>query len=171
MKNWRLSYTIVMVAMFSTILTGLPLISGTVRDHALLIRGFNLMEFSALACVWVVAPMTVALIVLSSQPKAVKEFEIILLTIVSLMCYTHAVQEARVWIFANEGSLLKYHPGVVFAPGAVVFEVVLWFCGGIYLKYRSIYQVDKNMARVTFLLPRHWVDEEWNDSDEEELPF
>ena len=158
MNELRLNRLVGVVGVLAMLLTALPLISGVSEPDTIMIKGFNLMEFSPLGCVPVLVPILIAVITFSGMNQSVKEAATILFAVGYLICYTQAFNAARAWLSIHADSFFTYYPGVVLMPLACILEMALWFFGRLYLKYRANRLVDDEMAYISFLVPKDWVD-------------
>ncbi len=80
------------------------------------VSGYNLMEFSAWACVSVLAPLAVPVVVLGSGSRAAKNAALGLLFMGSTVCYVHSFNAAREWLMSLGGGLVRYYPGAFAMP-------------------------------------------------------
>ena len=99
----------------------LPVMSIYLSDGescTLMVRGYNLMEFSALAVIPIIAPLFIIVILLGYQSKSAQELELLILTAVNMICYVHGVNAAKEWLYSLDGSLLEYYPGMLLLPFA-----------------------------------------------------
>ena len=97
----------------------LPLMSvrtGGPESGVLMVRGYNLMEFSALGCVPLFAPLFIPAITLGNQTKAAKETELLILFAANMVCYVHGFNAARIWLDSLGGPLLTFYPGMLLIP-------------------------------------------------------
>ena len=105
------------VAVFA--LCALPLISaycGGGESCTLVIRGYNLMEFSGWGAVPMLAPLLVPAILFGNQPKAAREAELVLLFLADVVCYAHSLSAARIWLETVGDSAISVHPGMILCP-------------------------------------------------------
>ena len=158
MNEQHLKRLVCVSGIFATLLVTLPLISGVSGHDTIMIRGFNLMEFSPFGCVPLLAPMLIVFVACGSQTQAVKESAIILFTVGNLICYTQAFNIAREWLSVHADSMFTCYPGIVWVPAACILETMLWFLVGWYLKYLTYHFADEDVAYITLMVPRDWVD-------------
>ena len=90
----------------------------------LIVRGFNLVEFSALGSVCLFAPLLVPGILLGSQSRAAQEVEIMCLLLGNILCYSHSFNIARAWLAENGSSLITYHPNMLWYPAAFIAVLI-----------------------------------------------
>lgn len=105
----------------------LPIMSTYLSDGescTLTVRGYNLMEFSALAVIPMIAPLFTLVILFGHQSKSAQEIELLFLTAVNLICYVHGVNAAKDWLYSLDGSLLEYYPGMILLPLAFCLVVI-----------------------------------------------
>ncbi len=127
-----------------------PLLSCKTGYDTILIRGFNLMEFSALGCVPVLTPPLLLFIIFSSLDRKIKEVGIIVFLLLVTICYCHSFIEAREWLMDASDTRIIYHPCTLFFPMAVLFEGITWIIKTLTLdRYDSI-------TCITFLVPWNW---------------
>ena len=91
----------------------LPLMSvrtGGPESGVLVVRGYNLMEFSAWGCVPVLAPLLLPFILYGGQPDAMRRGELLMLAVGNAVCYVHGFNAARAWLSVD------YHFGMVLYP-------------------------------------------------------
>lgn len=125
--NRRLLNSLLSIACISvSIMHILPVMSTYLSDGescTLMIRGYNLMEFSALAVIPMIAPLFIIVILLGYQSKSAQEIELLFLTAVNMICYVHGVNAAKDWLYSLDGSLLEYYPGMLLLPLAFCLVV------------------------------------------------
>ena len=133
--NQRLLNSLLTVACISvSIMHILPVMSTYLSDGescTLMVRGYNLMEFSALAVIPMIAPLFIIVILLGHQSKSAQEIELISLAAVNLICYVHGVNAAKDWLYSLDGSLLEYYPGMMLLPlafGTLILLTILTLC-------------------------------------------
>ena len=123
----RLHKTLIFCASIATTaLCALPLMSTYLSGEescTMFIRGYNLMEFSALGCVPLFAPLFILAVLLGSQTKAAKETMMLFLFAANMICYVHSFNAARIWLGSLGGSLLTFYPGMFLIP--LVFAMLL----------------------------------------------
>ena len=132
-KAYRIILTLISAA--AALLCAFPLMSaysGGTESCDLIVRGFNLMEFSAWGSVCLFAPLLIPGILLGGQSRAAQEVEIICLLLVNIVCYSHSFNAARAWLAENSTTLITYHPNMLWYPSA--FIAVLIF-GWIFVRF------------------------------------
>ena len=132
-KSYRIILTL--ISAMATVLCVFPLMSahsGGTESCDLIVRGFNLMEFSALGSVCLFAPLLVPGILFGSQSHAAQELEIMCLLLGNIVCYSHSFNAARAWLAENSTSLITYHPNMLWYPSA--FIAILIF-GWIFVRF------------------------------------
>ena len=125
-KEHKIILILISVAAAAT--CALPVMSIYLSDGescTLFVRGYNLMEFSALGCVPLFAPLFIPAITLGSQTKAAKEMMLLILFAANMVCYVHDFNAARIWIDSLGGSPLTFYPGMLLIP--VAFSTILGF--------------------------------------------
>ena len=132
-KAYRIILTLISAA--AALLCAFPLMSaysGGTESCDLIVRGFNLMEFSAWGSVCLFAPLLIPGILLGGQSRAAQEVEIICLLLVNIVCYSHSFNAARAWLAENSTTLITYHPNMLWYPSA--FIAVLIF-GWLFVRF------------------------------------
>lgn len=135
----RKAYSIILVltSVAAAALCALPIMSarvGGTESCNLILRGFNLIEFSPLAAVCLFAPLLVSGILLGGQPRAAQELELICLLVGNIACYSHSFSAAQTWLADRSISLITYHPNMLWYPAA--FIAVLSF-GWIFVRFST----------------------------------
>ena len=134
-KELILNAVIIFIALAATLSFCLPMVSTYLSDGeacTMVIRGYNLMEFSALGCVPLFAALLIPVIVFGCQGKATKETELLLLFVVTVVCYVHGVNTSREWLYSLDGSLISYHPAMLLYPVLFTAACVLgWTCNKV----------------------------------------
>lgn len=118
-KQKRLLGAIVCIAV--TLLCTLPLMSVRIETGeigTLVVRGYNLMEFSAWGCIPIIAPLLIILLHLC-RSKAIREAGVLLLLAGNAICYVHSFNAAKTWLTEISGSGIVYHPGAMLYPLAL----------------------------------------------------
>ena len=132
-KSYRIILTLMSAA--ASAFCALPIMSahsGGTESCILIIRGFNLMEFSSWGSVCLFAPLLVPGILFGSQSQMAQELEIMCLLLGNIVCYSHSFNAARTWLAENSTSLFTYHPNTLWYPAA--FVAVLVF-GWIFVRF------------------------------------
>ena len=125
-KEYKTILVLISVAVAAT--CALPVMSIYLSDGescTMLIRGYNLMEFSALGCVPLFAPLFIPAITLGSQTEAAKETMMLFLFAANMICYVHSFNAARTWLGSLNGSLRTFYPGMLLIPLAFSTIMVL----------------------------------------------
>ena len=118
-------------------LNALPIMSaysGGSESCMLMVRGFNLVEFSP----WGILPVSSIILVLgilfSCQSKAAKNAELLLLLAVNLVCYAESFKGARAWFESVAVSPIICHVGMFLFPigvSALIISAII-FCNRIW---------------------------------------
>jgi hypothetical protein len=114
-------------------LNALPIMSaycGGGESCMLMVRGFNLVEFS----VWGILPISTVMLVLailfSFQSKAAKNAELLLLLAVNLVCYAQSFKAARMWFESIGASPIVCHFGTLLFPlgssALIIFAMIFY---------------------------------------------
>lgn len=109
-------------------LSNLPLLSmrSTVGESCtFVIRGYNLLEFSAWACVPLFAPLVILAISFSHQSVYAKDTLFLFLALSNLICYVHSVNTAKAWLMSIENSPIKYQLYLFVLPIGVELILIL----------------------------------------------
>ena len=142
--NRRLLNSLLTVVCISvSIMHILPVMSTYLSDGescTLMVRGYNLMEFNALAVIPMIAPLFIIVILLGHQSKSAQEIELLFLTAANLICYIHGVNAAKDWLYSLDGSLLEYYPGMMLLP--------VTFCTLIMLTFLTLYLEEHIQSKV-----------------------
>lgn len=108
--------------------------SGGGESGMLMVRGFNLVEFS----VWGIIPISTVMLVLtilfSCQSKAAKNAELLLLLTINLVCYAESFKAARCWFESVAISPVVCHFGTILFPlgCSVLIISAMIFCNRIW---------------------------------------
>lgn len=120
-----------------------PLMSahfGGAESCDLIVRGFNLVEFSALGSVCLFSPLLVPGILLGSQSRAAQEVEIMCLLLGNIVCYSHSFNAARVWLAENSISLITYYPNILWYPSVFIAVLIFgWFFVKLSIREATLY--------------------------------
>lgn len=146
--RWLHKIFIICAGIAATSLCVLPLMHTYLSDGescTMVIRGFNLVEFSAWGCVPVFASLLIPAILFGNQTKAAKETALLILFIGNMVCYVHSFHAAKAWLYSLDGSMLTYHPGVVLVPLGFIMVLALTKSFDVYacrknLKIRGVYR-------------------------------
>ena len=100
-------------------LNAMPIMSVSCLDGEtceLMVRGYNLMEFSPWATIPVFTAVFIIAILFSCQSKAAKQAELLLLLAVDCVCYVTSVMEARAWLDSVSSIFVFTHYGMFLFP-------------------------------------------------------
>ena len=100
-------------------LNAMPIMSVSRLDGEaceLMVRGYNLMEFSPWTTIPVFTAIFIIAILFSCQSKAAKQAELLLLLAADCVCYVTSVMEARAWLDSVSSSFVFTHFGFVTFP-------------------------------------------------------
>lgn len=86
--------------------------SGGEGSCTLIVRGYNLMEFSAFGIIPILAPLMIPVILYGNQSKGAKERGLILLSLGNMFCYTHSFNAAKAWLENVGDSPISYYPAI-----------------------------------------------------------
>lgn len=127
--------TITVLSIISCFLCVLPIMSvysGGTEGCTLIVRGYNLMEFSAWGVLPAVVPLLTPAILLIHQSKATQEIELILLIVGNAVSYVHGFIAAREWLAHVGDSMITYHFGVMIFPLVSTFVLILALVSDIF---------------------------------------
>ena len=125
-------------------LNALPILSthcGSIESCTLMIRGYNLLEFSPWAAIPVFSSVLVLAILLSLQKKSTKNMELVLMLAANTVCYVESLRAARTWLDSVSSGLINCHPGMLSFPIGTIMVV---FYAMIYL---NDFKMFKNVNR------------------------
>ncbi len=125
------------------------LISGKIEYDTLIVRGFNLMEFSSLGCVPILAPAILLFTIFGTQDETVKELSIIISLVLVAVCYCHSFITAREWLMGISEARVTYH------PCAILFPLALLLIGTTWLIKRVCLCRYGNITIIAVLVPWH----------------
>ena len=121
-------YLLIIASIAASAMCVLPLMSvysGGTESCTLIVRGFNLMEFSAWGVIPLIAPLVITIIVLGRQTRIVKETEILILFMVNTVSYVHSFNAAKAWLYDVGDSFVTCYPWAMLLPlGFVLICVV-----------------------------------------------
>ena len=128
MSKWY--KTIIILASIGTLaLAALPIVGvryeGDAVSGMLLIRGYNLMEFSPWGVIPLMTSSLIPAILFGKQSQMVKEAELLILLIANMLCYVHCVHLAVEFLRTSGISLLTYHPNLFLYPISFVCVLML----------------------------------------------
>ncbi len=104
--------------------------SGGGESCMLMVRGFNLVEFSPWGIFSVSTVMLVLAILFSCQSKSAKNAELLLLLVVNLVCYAQSFKAARMWFESIAASPIVCHFGTLLFPlgssALIIFAMIFY---------------------------------------------
>lgn len=137
MKKWyKTIITLACVGVF--VLAALPIMSVEIvggESYTAIVRGYNLMEFSPWGVIPLMTPLLIFLIVFGKQSRAVKEAELLLLLVISMICYVHSFQLATEWLRSVGTSMIARDVGMALYPSSLVGLLIFahnWDKGELY---------------------------------------
>ena len=93
------------------------------------IHGYGLMEFSAWACLSMLTPLVLPVILFGNQSKLAQEVELLLLFGGNVLSCVHSCNTAQAWLTNLEDGLVQHYAGHVLYPlGFVVALAVTTAC-------------------------------------------
>ena len=148
----RLFDILIAVCLVSAVISSTqPLISVKVGYDTVLVRGFNLMEFSALGCVPVLAPVILLFIIFSAHDTKTKEMSIMAVLIITAVCYCNGFIAAREWLMGITEGRIAYHPCSLLFPVFILLEGFSWLAKALYLRRNG------TITSITFHVPWNWI--------------
>ena len=100
-------------------LNTMPIMSVSCLDGEaceLMVRGYNLMEFSPWGAIPVFIAVFVLAILFSCQSKASKQAELLLLLVANGVCYVTSIIAARTWLESVSSGFVFTHYGMFLFP-------------------------------------------------------
>ena len=88
------------------------------------ICGYDLMEFSAWACLPMLTPLLLPVILFSNQSKIAQEMELLLLFSGNVLSCVHSCNAAQIWLSTLEDGLVRHYAGGVLYPVGFVLCLV-----------------------------------------------
>jgi len=122
MKNIH-KFVISILCLAAAAISVMPIMSaetGNTEYGTLVIRGYNLMEYSALGCVPLLTFILIPILLFGRQSTASKHTETILLVYGNAIFYIHALNSAKEWLRSVSNSSLTYYPGLVLYLGVLI---------------------------------------------------
>lgn len=123
---------LLLLSVAMVVLNALPILSvysGGSESCTLMVRGYNLLEFSHWGAIPVFTTVIVLGILFSFQKRAAKHAELLLLLATNIVCYVESFGAARTWLESVGGSVISCHFGMVAFPvaavGLIIFAIVL----------------------------------------------
>ena len=100
-------------------LNAMPIMSVSCMDREaceLMVRGYNLMEFSPWGTIPIFTALFVIAILFSCQSKAAKQAELLLLLAAVCVCYVTSIMASRAWLESVSSSFVFTHFGMITFP-------------------------------------------------------
>lgn len=122
--NHRNFFMMLILALMA--LNMLPIFSihcGGSESCTLMVRGYNLLEFSSWAAIPVFTVMLVLAILFSFQKKAAKNTELVLLLSANAVCYIESLKAARTWLDGISNAPIKCHFGMLAFPIGIMLII------------------------------------------------
>ena len=139
-------YTVITLVVLSIALCFFPVLSAEITTgeaYTSVIRGYNLLEFSAFGIVFLIAPMLVPTILYGCQSRAAKELELIALLLGSNVCYAHSIHNAWRWLNEIGAALIEVKMSMLLYPIAFIalciVAIIQNYCKNNAGKVLSIY--------------------------------
>ena len=115
-----------MLSLASVALNALPIFSahcGGSESCTLMVRGYNLLEFSSWAALPVFTVVIILGILFSFQKKSAKNVELLLLLLANAVCYMESMKAARAWLDGISNAPVNCHYGMFAFPIGIVMIV------------------------------------------------
>lgn len=126
---YRVTVTILSVLwLLSCLLPIISVDSGGLESCTLYVRGYNLLEFSALGSITLLSPIAVLLIIAGYQHKSTKELVLIVLMFSNIISYIHSFHIAHRWFESVGDSNVAYHSGMLIIPILSIITVIFSIC-------------------------------------------
>lgn len=109
-------YIFIALSVITTAILLFPIMStysGGEESGTLIVRGFNLMEFSAFGIIPILAPLLIPVILYGNQGKAAKERSLILLSLGNMLSFVQSFNAAKAWLKNVGDSPISYYPAIV----------------------------------------------------------
>lgn len=120
---------IIFVTIIALMLNLLPVMSspftGELVSGKVVISGFNLLEFSALGCMPILAIILLPIIFFSNHSAEFQKIELILLAIITIPAYIHSLNAAREWLYSTSEAMITYHPGMIAYPFSFLLIIIV----------------------------------------------
>jgi hypothetical protein len=121
-----------MLSLAFVALNALPIFSahcGGSESCTLMVRGYNLLEFSSWAALPVFTVVIILGILFSFQKKSAKNVELLLLLVANAVCYLESMKAARAWLEGISNAPVNCHFGMIAYPlgtMTVIFYAILY---------------------------------------------
>lgn len=122
----KFRYTIMIASVITTAICFFPLFTGTsggAESTIFVIRGLNLIEFSAWGCLPIIIPLFIPAIVFGDQAKWVKMLELMILACVNMVSYFYSISIAKEWLRSACENLISYHYCCLLYP--IIFMTII----------------------------------------------
>ena len=126
-RNFMMLLSLAFVA-----LNALPIFSAHCRvseSCTLMVRGYNLLEFSFWAALPVFTVVIILGILFSFQKKSAKNVELLLLLLANAVCYLESIKTARAWLEGISNAPINCHFGMIAFPlgtMVIIFYAILF---------------------------------------------
>ena len=126
-RNFMMMLSLAFVA-----LNALPIFSahcGGNESCTLMVRGYNLLEFSSWAALPVFTVVIILGILFSFQKKSAKNVELLLLLLANAVCYLESMKAARTWLEGTSNDPINCHFGMVAFPlgtMVIIFYAIIY---------------------------------------------
>ncbi len=123
---------LMMLSLAFVALNTMPIFStfcGGSESCTLMVRGYNLLEFSAWAALPIFTVVIILGILFSVQKKSAKNAELLLLLTANVVCYMESLKAARVWLESISNAPINSHFGMLAYPigtMAIIFYAILF---------------------------------------------
>lgn len=97
-------------------------LSGT-EKCTLIVHGYNLIGFSALGCVPIIAPLFIPAVMVGGTDKN-NYITMLCIFSVHTVCYIHGINASKEWCASVCTGPITYHAGVVNYPGAFILALI-----------------------------------------------
>lgn len=120
--------TVIIASLVASAMCLLPLMSAraiSAESATLLVRGYNLIEFSPWGIFPIVAPLLIPLILISHLSERIQRVLLATLLASNALCYVSSFLAARTWLEAINVEHIAYHFGTALYPLAFVTTLAL----------------------------------------------
>ena len=116
--------TLTVLSLLACFLPVISVYSGGLESYTIYVRGYNLIEFSALGSITLLSPIAVLLLTFGHQRKATKELALIALMFSHVISYIHSFHIAHRWLESVGDSHVSFHFGMLLIPIIFIITVI-----------------------------------------------
>lgn len=122
--KYRITVAIFIAAVIAMCI--LPVMSVDLSDAergTLLVRGYNLIEFSEFGCIPIIAPLFIPAVLVDCTDKN-NYVTMLYIFLFYMVCYIHGINASKEWCASVCTGPITYHAGVVNYPGAFILALI-----------------------------------------------